>query len=310
MANKNLSFTSQNSENEVSFVEDDMEYESSSESREVEISDAVVSKLALSIEKVLSQKLDDRFRKMEGMVKSSITKQDRKIDHITQKYQKLESEIAKLKQDNVFLKKLVKEKNVIVHGIKDDNIPDEDLAAQMEKFITDVTKVKITPDVVYRIGQFQPDQCRPICIKLDSLSDKNKIIHHRADFKIAKPECSITGDMPNEIRSAHKLLYQKRDELKLNGTDGTICFKTLSIRTLSGEMFRIVDGRLHTSSNLKRPASEANNSNDDNEPSTSKKAKVTKKPFLGAYSVRNTTLAQRQAAKNREKKGTQKDSGT
>lgn len=226
----------------------EMETANSSESDTAEennLSNRMAATIALSIEKVLSKKLDSRLDKFEGMIAGTIAQQNQKIEELTESYNDLQSQYSKLLRDYDFLYKEVHKRNIVLRGISDEDVENDVLARKVEKLLSDMTKTIIVVDEVYRIGKYLPDQCRVICVSLISMKDKHAIMKKKAEFKKMDPPCDVCSDLPKSMRIAHALLFNKRKELQDSGSDGEICFKTYSIRASNGEIFDVKNGKLH-----------------------------------------------------------------
>lgn len=294
------------SESEAEFVSDnEMEYNSASESAEDDKVDKATDQLAKSIGKILTRQLDSRINKMENLVKGSVAKQNQKIDQLSDSFGKLEEKLSQVQKERDFLLKLINEKNIIIHGVEDKEIDEEKLTAQVEQIFLEATKISIKTDDVYRIGKYKDDQCRPICAVLFSRRDKKKVIQCKNNFKKLATPCSVSSDIPKSIRFGHKLLFEKKQELEKNGSTGTICFKTNCITSTNGDIFEVRDGKICNKDEtrrkrFKRPRRTPQNEviDDDQDKGTaSKKSKADKSPrktpSTSDYSFRTSTTSQR-----------------
>lgn len=217
---------------------------SDSDTAEDDFSDKMAASIALSIEKVLSKKLDSRLAKLEGMIYGNIDKQNEKIEKLSESHSNLQSQYSKLLRDYDNLYKEVHKKNIILRGVEDEDVDNDVLTNKIEKLLSDVTKTSIKTDEVYRIGKYLPDKCRVVSATLLSMRDKQNIVQKKDNFQKMIPPVGISSDFPKSMRIAHALLFHKRKELQDSGSDGVICFKTYSIRASNGDLFNVVDGKL------------------------------------------------------------------
>jgi len=126
---------------------------------------------------------------------------------------RLEKEITHLKDKMVFLEEKQMSNNVIF-----DNIPEkadkknEDVEQTVKDFITGnlgLEAADMTFDVCHRFGSQNP---RSIVAKFLKRTDKSKVLSK--GLKLKNTDYSMNGQVPQELRAAQSVLYERRKEIK------------------------------------------------------------------------------------------------
>ncbi|CAL8129253.1 unnamed protein product [Orchesella dallaii] len=174
--------------------------------------------LLKSIESLLDKKLDSTNKKIDNIntfLKSSINKQDVKIENLELKVNWLERNCESLMRE-------VNEKNLVFSGIREEeNETEEMLIKIISNIIRKITKLNIQPDVIFRLGGHRANTIRPVKVKFNSVGHRNSVL-----------QC----------------WSKERESLKLTGFyEGQECkidWKSRSIDVDDGSTYAVKDGKL------------------------------------------------------------------
>lgn len=203
--------------------------------------DAFNRSVETTIQNTFSE-FDKRFGNIEHYLRESVGRQDSKLLELENDKRDLQEKVKELsrEKDNLLLE--IREKNLVFLGVTDeDNESAEILIRKVRSMIFEITKIHITPDVTYRIGEYHGEYSRPIRVKFKLLSERNMVFSNKR--KVKQPR-AIKADTPENIRRDHAILFGQQAELKDQGKDSIINFKRRTLQTTDGETFSVNDGVL------------------------------------------------------------------
>lgn len=154
---------------------------------------------------------------LEG-IRSKVTAMDEKLEDFKVKISKISKEVTDVREkvedevnSRLWLAKEVREKNIIIHGLKEPSVKSELLEDQVLDFFKKELGIllgKRDIDRVYRLGSKQIKEC-PVKVQLSSLKIKDQITKNRRKLKGTGMACN--DDIPKQLR---KLLNEARFKKK------------------------------------------------------------------------------------------------
>ena len=113
----------------------------------------------------------------------------------------------------------MKKKNVIIHGIEEDEGTDEEKLNEIFR----TTNLIYNPTSMFRLGTKSTNKIRPIMLRMKTISDKEEFMSKLWMLKHAKMQykkLSITHDYTQEERMVIKDFVEEAKKRNLSGTKG------------------------------------------------------------------------------------------
>ncbi|CAL8068390.1 unnamed protein product [Orchesella dallaii] len=250
-----------------------------------------------NMERLLKQpkkQIDDLHKLLQEQSKQN----KHRFEGIEKENKDLKSKLSSLQRENESLQVELREKNIIVTGLKDSENESElqlfNSVCELLNSITDKCdnpSIKVRPDKVYRINKFNIERIRPVRVKFSTISARDHIFRNRD--KVLSP-CVLKADIPFSMRRDHAILKQKEAELIDNGEPCTINMKKRQLET-NGETFEVIDGQLENSVTVANRFPSPNVTNPPNKRLRNGRGVVGN--FLGKASTQgNTPQTSRQAS--------------
>ncbi|CAL8143176.1 unnamed protein product [Orchesella dallaii] len=219
--------------------------------------------LLKSIESLLDKKLDSTNKKIDNIntfLKSSISKQDVKIENLELKVNWLERNCESLMRE-------VNEKNLVFSGIREEESETEEtLMKIISNIIRKITKLNIQPDVIFRLGGQRTNTIRPVKVKFNSVGHRNAVLQCWSKDR-ESPKLTgfyegifINEDLPYTIRRDHAILRKGKKIINQKGLECKIDWKSRSIDVDDGSTYTVKDGKLN---NHNTATSTGKNKNDE-----------------------------------------------
>lgn len=198
--------------------------------------------IADSVEKAVQNSLDARLNRLENLITTKVNSNSKQIGELKKQSVFFDTRLKTLEKQAEALESEVREKNIIITGLNDNDREDtRDLFQKVSTIFRDITQMNIRPDKVYRIGKYNQGFHRNVRVKLLTVSEKDIIMDQRRRIK---PPMYFNDDEPYTIRFAKKLLRDKRRECYENGIESSIDFKNWCVNTKDGDVFKVIDGKL------------------------------------------------------------------
>lgn len=164
----------------------------------------------------LEQKLCDKIEKLSAEF-------ERRVKNLEVDFENERIENAKVKERVLLLEKKIREKNLIVFGIEEeDGVGDiEKIQKILRKNLNVVLDAKDV-DTSRRLGQDQNNKKRPILVSLTSISKKYDIMKNKHKLKNSQKRIYFNEDLPKELTEKRKLMRDIAKELKENGIEAAL----------------------------------------------------------------------------------------
>ncbi|OXA54130.1 hypothetical protein Fcan01_10251 [Folsomia candida] len=195
---------------------------------------------------ILTQLLNDNTKILTSRfdnLDTSVALHKEKLDELESEVKNLKIKVSETTGENERLWCELSKINLIFSGIPERiNESQKDLFDQVANVIK-ATGHTYNFDTAYRIGKPSKNSTRPIKVRFLSLFERNEVYGNR--FKVNKPTF-INEDLPASLRNDHRILRQKRSQLRNLGYDAKQIHVDWSKRTInSGESsFYLLNGNL------------------------------------------------------------------
>ncbi|XP_039290960.1 uncharacterized protein LOC120352785 [Nilaparvata lugens] len=130
---------------------------------------------------------------------------DRVADVIKEQLLNINETLKEQKEKISRLEKKVRERNIVIHGLKNDNTSDlKSLVIELIRGKLDVRIENWEVDFVRRIGKNEDNTARPIVLALTTLSKKTEVLKNSK--KLKGSNISVSEDYPEDVQQIRKSL--------------------------------------------------------------------------------------------------------
>ncbi|XP_063836439.1 uncharacterized protein LOC135085596 [Ostrinia nubilalis] len=178
------------------------------------------------------QKLFDKIKiEMQNQTKDILSQMDEKLSPIKQELEELRLENLQLKDKLKSIEKHHKKNNIIIHGLEEGDLPENDLLTEIkEKFKTslDISLEDRDINKIMRLGKkdLEKSRPRPVLIEFVNNWKKNQIMKNKKHLK----DIFATEDYPKDVLQKRKQLLELMHTERSKGNYAVIIYDKLIIK--------------------------------------------------------------------------------
>ncbi|CAL8080878.1 unnamed protein product [Orchesella dallaii] len=224
---------------------------------------ALITAMERSMKKLIKQELrqsdkksNSRFQKLTDLIEDKSKANNERFQNLEHENQVLVSKVSLLQRENESLQVELREKNIVISGIQDnENETESELVRKVSDLLKTIVskssepKINFRPDKAHRLGKFTSDKNRHVKVKFATISERDYIFRNKDKVP---PQVTVKADIPFTMRRDHAILKQKQAELMNDGLPCTVDMKKRVLYS-NGKTFQIVDGKISDCSKSTTP---------------------------------------------------------